>query len=161
MTSQPINTIASAYQHSPLDYMIGGQIRVLVVDEGENNAPITGSLQVTTVLPECTTTEAPVLEWDAISYSWEGQSLSEDTRIDGRPLKVTKNGSNLINELRHRAHKRVLWIDAVCINQGDNEEKSNQVPQMREIYQRAHSVIIWLPAHGDDARTVTALVATE
>jgi hypothetical protein len=74
-------------------------------------------------------------------------------------LEVTKNVSNLINELRHRAHNRVLWIDAVCINQSDDEEKSNQVPQMRQIYQRAHSVIIWLPAHGDDARTVTALVA--
>jgi hypothetical protein len=67
MTSQPIDTIASAYQYSPLDYMIGGQIRVLVVDKGENNAPITGSFQVTAVLPDCTTTEASVLEWDAIS----------------------------------------------------------------------------------------------
>jgi hypothetical protein len=105
MTSQPIDTMASAYQYSPLDYIIGGQIRVLVVDEGENNAPITGSLQVTTVLPDCATTEAPVLEWDAISYSWEEQSPSEDIRIDIRPLKVTKDVSDLINELRHWPNK--------------------------------------------------------
>jgi hypothetical protein len=74
-------------------------------------------------------------------------------------LKVTENVSNSINELRHRAHKRVLLIDAVCINHSDDEEKSDQVPQMRQIYQRAHSVIIWLLAHADDARTATALVA--
>lgn len=85
-----------------------------MVDEGEVDAPITGSLQATTAKPESGRYVAPLLEWDAISYSWGGQGLSEDIYVDGRRLKVMKNASNLISDLRHRALKRDLWIDAVC-----------------------------------------------
>lgn len=119
MTSKPLNTAIGAYQYNPLSYEIYGQIRVLVVDEGEFDDIVTGSLQVTTVTPERVPSATPLLEWDAISYSWEGQGLSEDIYVDGRPLKVTKNVSNLIRDLRYRARKRVLWIDAICINQAD------------------------------------------
>jgi Heterokaryon incompatibility protein (HET) len=37
-----------------------------------------------------------------------------------------------------------LWADAICINQGDAEEKSRQVAQMKLVYQKALSVIAWL-----------------
>jgi hypothetical protein len=56
-------------------------------------------------------------------------------------------GQNLYSALEHlRDEKtvRVIWIDALCIDQSDNEEKSWQVQLMREIYQCAISVFIWL-----------------
>lgn len=40
--------------------------------------------------------------------------------------------------------RRPLWIDAICINQNDREERSQQVAMMREIYASATQVIIWL-----------------
>jgi hypothetical protein len=39
---------------------------------------------------------------------------------------------------------RVLWLDAICINQEDNAEKSIQVPLMRQIYQQASQVCVYL-----------------
>jgi hypothetical protein len=65
MTSRPVDTTAGAYQYNRLNYEIDGQIRVLVVDEGEVDAPITGSLQATTAKPESGRYPAPLLEWDA------------------------------------------------------------------------------------------------
>jgi len=63
---------------------------------------------------------------------------------------------NLVKDLRYGARKRVLGIDATCINQTDEH---CQVPQMRQIYQRAHAAIIWLPLNVDEDRAVTTLVA--
>jgi hypothetical protein len=37
-----------------------------------------------------------------------------------------------------------LWIDAICINQTNNKEKSFQVGLMAEIYQQANHVFAWL-----------------
>ncbi|KAH7396120.1 heterokaryon incompatibility protein-domain-containing protein, partial [Pyrenochaeta sp. MPI-SDFR-AT-0127] len=39
---------------------------------------------------------------------------------------------------------RVLWVDAICINQTDNDERSKQVAIMGEIYNRAIKVFAWL-----------------
>ncbi|KAI5357970.1 putative heterokaryon incompatibility [Septoria linicola] len=55
--------------------------------------------------------------------------------------------------LRHLAlpdKTRLLWVDAVCINQSDDTEKSKQVQRMRAIYSQAASVIIWLGKANQD-----------
>jgi len=158
MTSRPLSTAAAAYQYNPLSHEVSGQIGVLVVDEGEVDAPITRNLQVTTVTPESSPSAAPLLEWDAISYSWGGQGLSEDIDVDGKSLKVTSNVFNLIRDLRYQGRKRVLWIDAIVSIKLMSRKKSSQVPRMRQIYQRAQAVIIWLPSDGDKDRAGTALV---
>jgi hypothetical protein len=41
-------------------------------------------------------------------------------------------------------HPRTLWVDAVCINQNDIQEKNQQVAQMQEIYAGAKEVLVWL-----------------
>lgn len=42
--------------------------------------------------------------------------------------------------------QRTLWIDALCINQKDNHEKSQQVRMMYQLYKQASRVVIWLGA---------------
>ncbi len=49
------------------------------------------------------------------------------------------NGMN-----RSHQNTRYLWIDAICINQVDKEEKSRQIPRMSDIYQKANEVCVWL-----------------
>jgi hypothetical protein len=51
--------------------------------------------------------------------------------------------------------KRVFWIDAICINQNDNVEKSHQVGQMRAIYEKACQVLIYL---GDGPNVCFAVI---
>jgi hypothetical protein len=59
-------------------------------------------------------------------------------------LDVTENLNDALRALRFERKERILWVDALCINQNDKEEKSVQVAMMGEIYQKAHSVVVWL-----------------
>ena len=64
--------------------------------------------------------------------------------IDEKPFHVTNNLLEALHNLRRTITPRVLWIDAICINQDDVEEKSTQVMLMPEIYRNARTVQIWL-----------------
>ncbi len=64
----------------------------------------------------------------------------------GSPFPVTINLKAALRALRQRKKVRVLWVDAVCINQADIPEKNVQVPLMSRLYSGADSVIVWLGA---------------
>jgi hypothetical protein len=55
--------------------------------------------------------------------------------------------------LRGKKETRILWVDAVCINQQDKSERNEQVRWMGEIYSSVQQVIIWLgkEAEGGDS----------
>ncbi|KAH8588713.1 heterokaryon incompatibility, partial [Bisporella sp. PMI_857] len=53
---------------------------------------------------------------------------------------------------------RAIWIDALCINQGDLSEKSKQIPIMRCIYENAEQVIIWLGLEDQCIRKALTLI---
>jgi hypothetical protein len=46
--------------------------------------------------------------------------------------------------VHHHGQTDWLWIDAICINQSSNDEKNDQVPRMREVYEMAYACFIWL-----------------
>jgi hypothetical protein len=59
--------------------------------------------------------------------------------------KVTGNLIEALSRLRHASETRILWVDALCINQDDKDaEKATQVPLMARIYSCASQVLIWL-----------------
>jgi hypothetical protein len=62
----------------------------------------------------------------------------------GAPLRVTKNCYDALKQLRYESCPRTLWVDTICINQSDNDEKSHQVAMMLDIYRNADRVYIWL-----------------
>jgi thiamine pyrophosphate-dependent acetolactate synthase large subunit-like protein len=47
--------------------------------------------------------------------------------------------------------ERILWVDAICINQHDNDEKGQQVQSMAKIYAKASRVIVWLGEAADNS----------
>jgi len=59
-------------------------------------------------------------------------------------MAVTKNVYLALRDLRYKEEDRVLWIDALCINQDDDVERGLQVQQMGSIYSMAERVLIWL-----------------
>ena len=73
-------------------------------------------------------------------------------------LNITPNVKSMLSHLR-KAHKpRYLWIDAICLNQGDSIEKAQQIPLMGEIYSQADKVHIWLgPGDGEDTARMFSL----
>ena len=145
----------AAYETS--DFDPSRQIRVLVLEPGEDEAALIANFQFVTIDPSNVPQPAEHrnIEWDAISYSWEGQEPSVVMSIGGKEVKSTAIVRELLNDLRCRDEKRFLWIDALCINQDADREKSLQIPMMRSIYEQARSVIIWVrPESRDAARTV-------
>jgi hypothetical protein len=66
-------------------------------------------------------------------------------------LNVRLNVATAIRRLRLLDRKRTLWIDAICINQSDNQEKNVQVKRISQIYLHASTVIVWLGHEEDNA----------
>ncbi|KAL2059892.1 hypothetical protein VTL71DRAFT_10047 [Oculimacula yallundae] len=85
-------------------------------------------------------------QYEALSYTWENQQATKDITCNEAPLRVTENVFQALRQLRKskKAQRRVLWIDAICINQKDRAEKTSQVSMMGTIYGHAHRVNIWL-----------------
>ena len=97
-------------------------------------------------------------EYEALSYVWGEEEVeeyilishgtSEDAIADGGPrfrrLGIRPNLEAALRHLRRLDSPRTLWIDALCINQADNAEKSMQVQRMSQVYRLAHRVLVWL-----------------
>ena len=90
--------------------------------------------------------------FEALSYTWGDTSVRRQMTLCGRPFFVLENLDAALRSLRHARKDRVLWVDALCINQQDLDERRQQVQQMRAIYEQAQKVIIWLGELGDGGR---------
>jgi hypothetical protein len=90
-------------------------------------------------------------QYEALSYTWGGSDELLDIDINGQLFDVTPNLHKALGQLRMcetsgygTRLSRALWVDAICINQKDDKEKSSQVMQMRDIYANASRTLIWL-----------------
>jgi len=83
-------------------------------------------------------------KYDALSYTWGNGYRQHEVEVDGCTFYVGENLYAALRHLRHSKNTRVMWIDAICINQADMEERKSQVNMMRRIYQQASTVVIWL-----------------
>lgn len=84
--------------------------------------------------------------YEALSYVWGDPSAPVTIKLNGHEITITQNLHSALLALRSRTKKRILWVDALCINQGDLAERASQVQVMRFIYESAHQVIIYLGA---------------
>lgn len=87
--------------------------------------------------------EPEMICYDAISYVWGDSAITEDIYIDNILLPVTTNLAAALRRLRFSG-RHTVWTDAVCINQTDLDERSQQVKLMGSIYSKACMVYIWL-----------------
>ena len=87
-----------------------------------------------------------IFHYEALSYSCEKQNGRGSILIFNTPSEITKNCEAALRRLRYEDKPRVLWVDAICINQDKSAlyERSQQVLLMREIYSRAAEVLVWL-----------------
>jgi hypothetical protein len=148
---QENNNLWNEYRYLPLSY--DRSIRLLrLMPHRDKQAPI-----------HCRIFEYPLQEagegvqlYEALSYVWGSEAeervihIHSDEGNDGYApggnccLPVRPNLHAALSHLRDRFIERVIWIDAICINQKDDEEKGQQVQSMAEIYAKASRVIVWL-----------------
>ena len=89
--------------------------------------------------------------YEALSYTWGDANDTRSLFLSGLPWDVTANLELALRYLRHKDGTRIMWIDALCINQKDMNERSEQVTNMWEIYTSAAVVVSWLGAPDDDS----------
>ena len=137
------------YNYSSCPLTKPKHIRVLTVRQGFTGDTIECTLTPRPLTnPESTSPIDQVLPYEALSYHWGSGEASFKVKIytEGFPgfFRVRPNLHAALNQLRLRDRPRRLWIDAICINQDDNDEKNAQVSLMADVYSKAQSVCVWL-----------------
>ena len=120
------------------------ETRLLILEPGQNTDQIScGLLNVS-------------LTWraryEALSYTWGDPKSTKPVMCSGKNIDVTTNLHSALHHLRYPDRQRILWVDALCIDQNDDKDKETQVQRMGQIYSRARRVLIWLGEDVQDTR---------
>lgn len=115
----------------------GQTIRLLTIEPGELDTAL-----------HCSLTEYPLRDPDhpyhALSYVWGVSSDRKPIICNSHSVEVTTSLHSALHQYRKRGRTTHLWVDALCINQSNADEKTHQVRMMQDIYKQAAKVIIWL-----------------
>jgi hypothetical protein len=100
--------------------------------------------------------------YEALSYTWCDKTgnaqPNKKVLLDGHIVAVTWNLEAALRQLPMSDQDKVLWIDALCINQADVAERNEQVSKMKLVYQLASGVISWLGEEYNDSREAFKLL---
>ncbi|KAH6685680.1 heterokaryon incompatibility protein-domain-containing protein [Plectosphaerella plurivora] len=141
--------IGAFYSYEPIQH---DQLRLIKFDHiGDRTAAVLQTFPL----------EGPTPPYYALSYSWLTESAATGATIEGNHVLGTDRGylpvldtvtgflRNLVSKEKNAETDYTWWwIDSLCINLKDMEERSHQVQLMGQIYNNAHSVIIWLGEEG-------------
>ncbi|KAF4451273.1 hypothetical protein F53441_5694 [Fusarium austroafricanum] len=109
-------------------------IRVLAVQPGVNDDTLVASFELLDL-------NLPNFRFEAISYQWsEGGGQKAPIRLGGKRISINAYLRSILLHLRLKRRVRILWADALCINQADHVERLQQVSIMQRIYSRAFRV---------------------
>ncbi|KAI0883507.1 heterokaryon incompatibility protein-domain-containing protein [Annulohypoxylon maeteangense] len=126
-----------------------GQFRILILHPTTENSPNTklrGTLLVSAL-------ERERNNFEALSYVWGSPDLRTTTiLIDDIPFEITTHLAAFLCHLRRVNEYARVWVDRICINQSDCDEKSDQVALMGDIYQSCRLVNVWLPDPAETTR---------
>lgn len=82
--------------------------------------------------------------YEALSYVWGSEENPKFITVDDQKLAVTQNLYVVLLRLRDDNIPRIIWVDAVCINQANAKEKEHQILLLPAIYAKANRVVVWL-----------------
>lgn len=87
----------------------------------------------------------PEEPYNCLSYMWSDQTERFEILVNHKSFFVGRNLYDFLWELASRPEAFCsFWIDAICINQVDLDEKSVQVQHMGDVYARGEKTVIWL-----------------
>lgn len=118
---------------------------------GSRTSPVKCELQPAILGPQTP-------KYVALSYCWGDATHKTWVSCNGRRLALTKDLLGALRRLRRKDETETLWIDQICINQENLEERGSQVQLMRKIYKSAVNVIIWLGDEADESSKAIKLI---
>ena len=130
----------SSYCKLDLD---GKEFRTLLLEAGE------GEDRVCCELQHVSLQDYPKPQYETISYVWGDPAVRGTIFVHGRATDVPASTERVLKRFRNPVRDRVLWIDAVCINQADPVERGQQVAMMADIYANTFHGLIWLGEDDD------------
>ncbi|OCK76675.1 hypothetical protein K432DRAFT_359936 [Lepidopterella palustris CBS 459.81] len=143
-----------------------GSIRVLRLSKGELEDRLEGTLNV--LDPETASGYIQYrgsADYVAVSYTWYDEETpygpnetSEYLWFGSQRLPITKNLSKLLHRFRRPWWEVDLWIDQICINQQDDDEKAHQITLMRKIYQQSREVKFWIGEEDENTEVAFSLI---
>ncbi|KAF4339634.1 heterokaryon incompatibility (het-6OR allele) [Fusarium beomiforme] len=156
---QALQIASNAAHYSEVLNVERQDIRLLHVEPGTFDDPIRCHFQLASLKE----VEPKGIDFHALSYCWGDPTEREEILLssnkdfenekEGVPFSIGKSAAQALRRLRQEKETLIIWIDAVCINQDDLEERAQQVTLMSQIYSLASTVHIWL---GEDNHGVEA-----
>ena len=134
----------TTYQYSSLNEALK-ETRLLTLEPGDFSADLHVSIHKVALSPE----NPPIYE--ALSYVWGSKRRLRKIQVGSSKIAITQNLAIALPYLRYRDKARILWIDAICINQQDLRERSSQIKLMGDVYKSADRVIVWLGTQKDNS----------
>lgn len=138
------------YQQLPLSAQY--HLRVLTLHHDVFDQPISCDLTVVDL------DDKP--EYTALSYVWGDMSQLLPIHVNGSSISATESLVAALRHIRKFDSDVTLWIDAICINQSDIEERNSQIQLMNKVYYQANNVLVWLgeadPTTAELARIIEA-----
>jgi hypothetical protein len=135
--------VSAIYQHHPLSANTTRVLHILPPTSPDMSDIISCRLGVISL--------DSFSDYRPISYVWGDPSATKIILVDDTPFKVRINLWNYLAQARSEEYTGVLWaeplwiwVDAICINQDDLDERSKQVAIMGQIYSKAYGVCAWL-----------------
>ncbi|KIV83385.1 hypothetical protein PV11_05416 [Exophiala sideris] len=115
------------------------EIRIVAIEPSSDfDAEISCKLRIASLKHD------PLPEFAALSYAWGPATLTKQIRVNSAAISVTPNLEKALRYLRRKDKAMMYWIDAISIDQGDWEEKMQQVRLMSYIYRCSTMVCVWL-----------------
>jgi len=127
--------------------------RLLVIHPGQRGDPLK-----TELLP--TTLDEAQAAYDATSYTWGAPVNPERINCGDSHLWVQRNAFDMMVDLRRPDRPRRVWIDAICINQCNLDERAAQVSIMHQIYRRAGATWVWIGRPDEHSSATMAYAAS-
>lgn len=145
-------------------FQIGGSIEYTVLATSKARRDSTLVLQPLSCQDpiRCTITHAKLeddIRYEALSYVWGSGESTKIIEINDFELAIRTNLWEALRYLAPARGTRVLWIDAICINQESDAERNHQVAQMGRIYSSAKTVVVWLGSPTKESHALFQLLS--
>jgi hypothetical protein len=126
--------------------------RFLVIEPAQDSSSPISCHLITATLDQAPT-------YIALSYCWGEHDHPQPIFVNGFRKTVKRNLYSALLWMRLQDGRSTVWVDAICINQSSNRDKSIQVSRMRDIYMKAFLVFAWIVDENEDGSSLQAAMA--
>ena len=149
MFLQKLPAMGEIYARAPFSPSMR-EIRLVTIESGNFTDEIRCSLKVVPL--------DAAGDYETLSYTWGDPTVTERIRLGGSAFNVTSNLADALRHLRNKEDPRIIWIDAICINQADIAERNTQVQMMRSIYSNTSVMNAWLGREDSESELAMAFL---